>query len=367
MGDTRDHWLADILRWAPATGPKAWQVTAAMLGLTVPILVGVVTDHVSLGVAAAIGGLALGGAAQESQSLLLQASTLTAALVAGCAAILTGTFIVHQGSLIIVAVPALAALAGLVGSVSRPMARQSTRFIRFTIIAANLSAPEIKPLGVLLLFFLGAMWTLSLSLLLRAVFGKAKRAAQASSAAVQDPRPPTTLLFKRWLRSLSTFSGWQYPLRIGWCLTAAETVAWVWPGQHGQWIALTVAIVLDRSPVAPPTRLVERALGTVLGVVFASLLLIWTPPQLLYDSDRSACCRASGPPRGNYTAYAAIMTPLVILLLDFDQTPSAGILLDRLMATIVGCLIAFLFGYLPWFKLFARPLGSADRIAVDQP
>jgi hypothetical protein len=42
--------------------------------------------------------------------------------VAGCAAILTGTFIVHQGSLIIVAVPALAALAGLVGSVSRPMA-----------------------------------------------------------------------------------------------------------------------------------------------------------------------------------------------------------------------------------------------------
>ena len=36
----------------------------------------------------------------------------------------------------------------------------------------------------------------------------------------------------------------------------------------------------DQRSLSPPTRLVERALGTVLGVVFASLLL-WTPLQLL--------------------------------------------------------------------------------------
>ena len=47
-------------------------------------------------------------------------------------------------------------LAGLVGGISRPMAQQSTWFIRFTTIAANLSAPEIKPLGMMPLFFLGA-------------------------------------------------------------------------------------------------------------------------------------------------------------------------------------------------------------------
>lgn len=122
--------------------------------------------------------------------------------------------------------------------------------------------------------------------------------------------------------------------------------------------------MLDRRPAAPPARLVERALGTVLGVVFASLLLIWTPPHFLLTIPIAALAAARPVLRaGNYTAYVAIMTPLVILLLDFDQTPSAGILLDRLMATIAGCLIAFLFGYLPWLKLFARPLGSADRIA----
>lgn len=153
-----------------------------MLGLAVPILVGAVTDHVHLGMAAAIGGLALAGAAEERETLLLQASALTAALLAGCGAILTGTFIIHQGSLIIVAVPAIAVLAGLVGGISRPMAQQSTRFIRFTIIAANFSAPEIRPFGMMLLFFFGATWTLGLSLLLRLFLGRTKRVTQASDA-----------------------------------------------------------------------------------------------------------------------------------------------------------------------------------------
>ena len=55
MGDSGNHWLADVLRWSPATRAQAWQVTAAMLGLAVPVLVGVATDHVRLGMAAAIG------------------------------------------------------------------------------------------------------------------------------------------------------------------------------------------------------------------------------------------------------------------------------------------------------------------------
>ena len=98
------------------------------------------------------------------------------------------------------------------------------------------------------------------------------------------------------------------------------------------------------------------------------MLLIWTPPQLLLTLPIAVLAAARPVLRaGNYTAYAAIMMPLINLLLDFDQTPSAGILLDGLMATIIACLISFLFGYLPWFKLFALPLGSTDQIAVDQP
>jgi hypothetical protein len=146
MGHTKKHWLSDVLRWAPAGRPDASQIIAATLGLAGPIIAGVVTDHLRLGMVAAIGGLALGGAAQ-GQTLRQRASALGAALFAGCAAMSTGTVIANHGSLIIVAVPAVAAVAGLVGGISLPMARETTRFILFTTIAAGLSVPEVRPLA----------------------------------------------------------------------------------------------------------------------------------------------------------------------------------------------------------------------------
>ena len=229
------------------------------------------------------------------------------------------------------------------------MARETTRFILFTTIAAGLSAPEVRPFGMTLLFFLGGTWTLGLSLLLHAVFGRAKCATESSAAVLRPPAHPVALLLRRWGESLFRLSGWQYPIRIWSCLTVAEAIAQIWPGQHGQWIAVTVAIVLGRRLPAPPTRLLQRALGTMLGVVIAGLLLIWTPPPLIVTCEIAALAAARPVLRaGNYAAYAVVMTPLIVLLLDFGQAISVAILADRLMATIAGCLITLLFGYLPW-------------------
>ncbi len=348
MAHTKQHWLSDVLRWTPATPPDVSQIIAAMLGLAGPIIAGVATDHLRLGMVAAIGGLALGGAGQGA-TLRQRALALAAALLAGCAAILTGTLIANHGGLIVVAVPAVAALAGLVGGISLPTAREASRFILFTTIAAGLSAPEVRPPGMTLLFFLGGTWTLGLSLLLHAVFGRAKRTAASSATAVRRPRRPVALLLSRWRESLFHLSGWQYPIRIWSCLTVAEAIAQIWPGQHGQWIAVTVAIVLGRRLPAPPTRLLQRALGTMLGVIVAGLLVFWTPPPLIVTCEIAALAAARPVLRaGNYAAYAVVMTPLIVLLLDFGQVVSAGILVDRLMATIAGCLITLLFGYLPW-------------------
>ncbi len=346
MVDTKQHWLSDVLRWTPATRPDASQIIAAMLGLAGPIIAGVATDHLRLGMVAAIGGLALGGASRGA-TLRQRAFALAAALLAGCAAISTGTSIASHGSLIIVAVPGIAAIAGLIGGISLPMARETTRFILFTTIAAGLSAPNVRPLGMTLLFFLGGTWTLALSLLLSAVFGRARHAAESSVA--QPPRRPVALLLSRWRESLFHLSGWQYPIRIWACLTVAEAIAQIWLGQHGQWIAVTVAIVLGRRLPAPPTRLLQRALGTMLGVVVAGLLLIWTPPPLIVACEIAALAAARPVLRaGNYTAYAVVMTPLIVLLLDLGQAISVAILADRLTATIAGCLITLSFGYLPW-------------------
>jgi len=85
MADTKQHWLSDVLRWAPATRPDVSQIVTAMLGLAGPIIAGVATDHLRLGMVAAIGGLALGGPA-HGETLRQRAFALGAALLAGCAA-----------------------------------------------------------------------------------------------------------------------------------------------------------------------------------------------------------------------------------------------------------------------------------------
>ena len=38
----------------------------------------------------------------------------------------------------------------------------------------------------------------------------------------------------------------------------------------------------------------------------------------------------------NYLAYTAAMTPLIIVLLDAGATPGIGVLIDRLVATLIG-------------------------------
>ena len=63
----------------------------------------------------------------------------------------------------------------------------------------------------------------------------------------------------------------------------------------------------------------------------------------------------------NYTVYAAVMTPLVILLLDFGQEPSFAAIVDRLAATLAGCGLALALGYLAWSRLF-----PPARVAVER-
>jgi hypothetical protein len=42
----------------------------------------------------------------------------------------------------------------------------------------------------------------------------------------------------------------------------------------------------------------------------------------------------------NYLAYSAVMTPLIILIIDAGRAPDNGLLLDRLVATLIGAALA---------------------------
>jgi hypothetical protein len=336
-----------------AGSAQASRAAAAMLGLAGPLVVGVMTGHLRAGTAAALGGLALGGNAKGATPGE-QTPALIYALAAGSAAMLTGSVLAGHTPAAAFGIPAVAAAAGLIGSISRPLARATTQYILYTIIAANLGAPGARPFGLLLFFLLGACWTAALFLLFRPLFKAMGRGPDrpVPPNAFQPPEYTARQRLRRWLKSLTRLSGWHYVLRISVCLTAAAVSEWIWPLHHGYWVSITVVIVVQRNLQTALRRAFHRAAGTVLGVLLISLLLLGSPPMwaLLLIIAALAAARPILL-ETNYTAYATIMTPLVVLLLDFGQTPSWTAVVDRLAATLAGCGLALALGYLGWSRL----------------
>jgi hypothetical protein len=113
-------------------------------------------------------------------------------------------------------------------------------------------------------------------------------------------------------------------------------------------------------------RVAARGLGTTAGVLAGSALILWTLPSWLFVLVVAVLGGLRPFLRArNYALYSVVMTPLVVLLLDFGQTASAAAIGYRLADTVTGCAIAFAVGYLPWLRapglILARSGESAPR------
>jgi uncharacterized membrane protein YccC len=337
---------------------EASQVVAAMLGLTGPIAIGALIGHAEMGMAAALGGVALSG---EGKGLTTaeRALSLLRTLVAGTAAMVTGVAISGHGMWTIFGLPALAMVAGLLGRISRPLARASRQFVLFTILASGFGANGAHPFGVAFFFFLGAIWTASLSLVLRpsshALFSLSSHTELDEAA--RPPQKTLRQLLHHWWNSLADLAGWQYPLRIFICLLAAQALELLWPFSHSYWIGLTVGIVVQSDLQSSLNRTLHRAIGTLLGVLITGLMLLEALPLWAIIAIVAVLAAARPVLRdSNYIAYATVHTPLIILLLDFGHAPSLAVSVNRFVATVAGCAISMILGYFLWLRILAlRP------------
>ena len=209
------------------------------------------------------------------------------------------------------------------------MARSATQFILFTIIAMNIGPGHDRPLGLALLFFTGGVWAAAVTLILRPLIRMALAAGLVAETAT-PVKYPARLLLRRWWKLMNYSWGWQYALRIGLCLAVAGAYKSLWPGHHGYWAELTVVIVVQRNLEGAWRRSLERAAGTVIGVVLVNLLLLypWPLRGLIVLIAVLAALR-SMLLETNYIAYAAVHTPLIILFLDFGQASSMALAFDR--------------------------------------
>lgn len=314
------------------------QILASGLGLVGPILLGAAAGHLALGMGASIGSLAISGAG-SGPTARAQVQSLMSALVPAAAALTAGTLLAGQGWAAGVAVIVLAAAAATIGGFSRPAAEAAIRFVIFLIIAVNFAAATQYRGALLGLMAGAALWTAILALFLGAL-ARAMRRTEGKDfqdPAIEQPAPTTAQRLKRWKMTLAHLSGWQYPIRLTFCLAVAAGLAQLWPHHHLYWIALTAAIVTRRQLEPLSVRTTQRALGTALGVIAGSVLLLYRPPawELIVAIGLIASARPLLKAR-NYLAYSVIMTPLIVLIMDFGQAANGEVLLDRLLATLIG-------------------------------
>jgi hypothetical protein len=266
---------------------------------------------------------------------------LTAVLAPAAAASLAVMLAAGHGWLTDTGLVMLAFAAATLSGYSRPLARAGMRFVLFLTLTANLADATTQPSGVLAVVMASAIGAAMLSLVLGGVVRAHRRGARPSSdraaQSTGSSAAAASRRYTRWRHSLTRLAGWQYPLRLGACLSIAAIARWRWPDHHLQWIALIVAILTQRQRDALPIKTTQRALGTMLGVIAAALFAVLRPPVwgLVLGIGVLAGARPLLRVR-SYVVYSAVMTLLVMLIMGAGRPLGAGILIDRLLATFLG-------------------------------
>ncbi len=321
-------------------------LAASGLGLSLPLIVGAAVGRIDLGLIATIGGILVSGSGRDG-SLRRRLVELASAVAVGIPALWLGMEVGDHGVVSSVAIVAVAVLTGLCGGIRPTAAKSGFQAIVFTILGASLAASPVPTAEKTGLLALGA---LAGGLLTLGAYGIGRGFALVPAA---KPAPQASLRtdLRRWRAGLRHYAGWQYTLRLGTCVAAAEFIAHLRAGPHSYWIALTVALVVQRDHRAIVRRTIERGLGTVLGVLVAALLIGPLPVWVLIVAVTAIGAARPRLKTANYTAYALVMTPLIVIINELGQPIGTALLRERVLDTLVGCAISLTLGYLVW-----RPL-----------
>jgi hypothetical protein len=335
--------VGGALEWdgADALDPSAMAVTA--LGMGVPILIGVLAAHPRVGLAASLGAMWVGNAPRAA-SLAEHWRTARDIVLAAIGAAISAALIARHGWWSDAALVLIVGLAALLGGFSRPAATASQRFVVFVTIGLGIATHAPDRLLLTILITEGAVWAALCAL----AVGVAARRWGLGQIAPAEPRSSASFaqLYRRWRRLLATVSGWVYSLRLTACLACAVVLREAMPQHHYSWIAVAVALLTQRQADGLVVKVLQRALGVAAGVMATEAIAARPLPGWALVIV-VATLAAAGPwlRKRSYVAYTAATTPLILLLTSGGGTIARGLLIDRLVATLIAAglvIIAFL-------------------------
>jgi uncharacterized membrane protein YccC len=143
--------------------------------------------------------------------------------------------------------------------------------------------------------------------------------------------------------------GATFALRLMACTGVAAVLSEVVPIQRSYWVLLTTVIVLKPDYGSVFARALQRGLGTIVGAGVGAVILVLVPygPWLLVPFAVLAAMLPYGRAR-NFGLAATFLTPVVVLLTDILTHTGWKLAEDRLLDTVLGCLVVLVVGYAPW-------------------
>ncbi|WP_436757789.1 FUSC family protein [Streptosporangium sp. V21-05] len=158
-----------------------------------------------------------------------------------------------------------------------------------------------------------------------------------------------------------------YTVRLALCMGVAAAFSASGRLERSYWMMLTVALVLKPDFGSVFARAVQRALGTFVGALIGTLLLVLVPygPLLLVPVAVCAALMPYGLQR-NWGLMSTFQASLVLLLVDLLTHGGPDLGRIRLLDTLIGCVIVLVLGYLPWPASWEAPVGPrlADAVAA---
>ena len=341
--------ISGALSWNP-TEVNILRMVSAGLSMAVPVVIFASLGQPNAGVLAALGALLVAASGHEG-TLRARAIDLGVTAVIGISAIWAGMLLSGGRATGDIAILALAVLVASTGTIRARVAKAGNQATIFLIIGASLPVGGSSTRDLVAIFASGVVLGGLLGLLTYGIEVTVFKRQPGTPAAPKPWRPD----LEAWAQRMSRWDGWHYTLRLASCMVVAELFAHQASGRHSYWILLTVALVVQRDHSAALLRTTERAVGTFLGVLVGWWMLGPMPPALLVVVVAVIGASRLYLKSANYMSYALVMTPLIIVLSKADGNPGTDLLTERLVDTLIGCLISLFIGSLPWLRLRDAP------------
>lgn len=136
----------------------------------------------------------------------------------------------------------------------------------------------------------------------------------------------------------------RHAIRLAATLAFTGALAHLLPLQRGYWMTLTAALVLRPDFTTTVSRGIARILGTLIGVVIATVLVLALPDTPGVTLGLAIFFAAIGYAtfQMNYALYTITVTSYVVFILALIGTPERAAVFSRMIATLAGGTIAML-------------------------